>query len=275
MKRALLWVGLALAAGAAACVVEEEGDRERFADDGEGGAGAEHVNTTTGAGAGGSGAAGAGGGSTSGTGGSGSSSGVGAGPGCSYDPPNSCLSAETIEQIAGDTGTDLRSYTGRTGQFFKVFVAEAVSSAISYPDLKFAARLDQSAVDFDLRVYDGGAEPGCDGAPVDADDDPAVITGSWEDSLNSDDGRWVVFEVRYASGDACGADAEWTFTLAGNYDIRCNPDGVCNEDDDCVCPDCDADAYCSDASHCSDDATCDTYSEGCGCGDCAGTPACL
>jgi hypothetical protein len=85
----------------------------------------------------------------------------------------------------------------------------------------------------------------------------------------------MVFEVAYVGGDGCGADAEWTLTLAGNYDIRCNPDGVCNGDDDCVCPDCDADAYCSDPAQCSDDATCDTYNEGCGCGDCTGTPACL
>lgn len=54
----------------------------------------------------------------------------------------------------------------------------------------------------------------------------------------------------------------------------CVPDNACTLDDDCVCDDCDNDSFCGDPSNCLDDGTCDFYSEGCVCADCAAHPVC-
>jgi hypothetical protein len=259
------------------CVIEEEPEeRTRFDDEGQTaqtgtGSGAGGLQTTVSVGMGGAGASGSGGSSTSVTTGSGAG-----GPGCNYDSPNSCLSADTITEIAGDAGTDVRVVKGTTSRFVKVFVAETVGSVISYPDLKFVARLDNSPnMDFDLNVYVADTEPHCNGELVTATSDPAVVAGSWGDSLNSDDGKWMVFEVFHAGGSACGQDAEWTLTIAGNHQVNCNTDGTCGDDDDCACPDCDSDPSCMAPGSCDDDGTCDTANEGCGCTDCTGTPVCL
>lgn len=213
----LVWTG---------CVIEEEtGERSRFEDEdttsaGVGGAGGgnSEFETTVSVGNGATS-------TTSGAGGSSSSitTGAGAGgPSCDYDAPNSCLSADTITEIAGDAGEDVRVIHGTTSRFVKVFVAETVGSVISYPDLRFAARLDNSAnMDFDLHVYVADAEPHCDGDLVSATLEPAVIVGAWDDRLNSDDGRWMIFEVSHEGGTACDADAEWTLTIAGNCDETC------------------------------------------------------
>ncbi len=258
------WVG---------CAVEEDtAERSRFEEDGVqvgvGGAGVGGQSTVSGGN--GAGSTGAGGASTAVT------TGAGAGPNCDYDSPNSCLSADTITEIAGDAGTDVRVIRGTTSRFIKVFVAETVSSVFSYPDLKFAAHLANSpGMDFDLNAYVADTQPHCNGQLTSATSEPAVVAGVWNDSLNSDDGRWMVFEVAYAGGSSCDSAAEWTLTIAGNYEIRCDTNGICDAGDDCVCPDCDADTACMDPGSCDDDDFCDTESEGCGCNDCQGTPACL
>ncbi|MBU0610811.1 MAG: hypothetical protein KKI08_23195, partial [Armatimonadetes bacterium] len=175
-----------------------------------------------------------------------------------------------------DAGGDIRVATGTTSMFVKVYVAETVGSIVSFPPLKFTARLDNSPdMDFDLLAYDGGMEPTCDAEPVVADDEPALVQGSWPDNLNNDDGRWFVFEVKHAGGNKCGAAARWTLTIAGNYAPSCDTDGSCTGQDDCVCPDCWQDANCNNPSNCNDDGECKTNDEGCVCGDCAPTPYCL
>lgn len=264
-------VGVVGWAAATGCGSEETGERSRFEDDASSaaqtGAGGLMTTVTTGNGVGGAGA-GQGGGSSPTTGAGGAA--------CDYDAPNSCLSADTLTAIAGDAGTDLRVVRGTTARFVKVFVAETVGSVISFPDLKFAARLDNSpSMDFDLKVYVGDDEPHCDGQTVTATTEPAVVVGTWEDQLNNDDGRWIIFEVAYVGGTACGSAAEWTLTIAGNHAFDCDTNGVCDGDDDCVCPDCDSHPSCAAPGSCDDDGTCDTTNEGCGCADCEGTPACL
>lgn len=256
------------------CLVEEAEPEGRFdkKDDGDGGSGLETPATS-----------GVGGGAVSGSGSSTASTGSGAGTtgsggngGCSYEPANGCLDADLIEQMAGDDGSDQRVIKGTKGQFVKVFVAETVSSWVSFPELALTARLDNSpGMDFDLVVYDGGAMPSCDGDSYELTESGNYLTASWGDDKNNDDGRWWVFEVQHASGSQCGSAAEWTLTLASNFAPECATDGACTTDDDCVCGDCAADAFCSDPANCADDGVCDPYSEGCGCGDCASTPACF
>lgn len=215
----LVWTG---------CIVEEETEeRERFEDDGAaatsgagGSTGAGTLETTVSTGTGTGGATGATTGNTS----SSITTGVGGGGNtCNYDAPNSCLSADTVTEIAGDAGEDVRVISGTTERFIKVFVAETVGSVISYPDLKFTARLDNSpGMDFDLHVYAADSEPHCDEEAVEATTEPAIVVGSWNDDLNSDDGRWMVFEIVYAGGQECGQNAEWTLTIAGNCDaVEC------------------------------------------------------
>lgn len=267
VRSSLLWAALALGL-LCACSGDDETDG-RFDNTGP-------ITGVGGQGAGGgTGLSGAAGG-TGGTGGTGATGGTGGTGGCSYEAPNSCLGADTIQEIAGDDGGDLRVVTGRTSKYLKVFVAETVGSMVSFPPLKFTARLDNSpGMDFDLHVYGPGDEPRCEGDPTIATSDPAVVQSTWGDSLNSDDGRWFVFAVRYQSGNDCGSAAEWTFTLAGNYAPSCDTDGTCDGSDDCVCPDCVQDAQCTDPSNCSDDGECDTDDEGCVCADCSPTPYCL
>ncbi len=273
--RARRLVGLfALVAGLlAACVVEER-RKSRF--DGDGGEGGTAPASDGGAGGGGaSGGSGGSGGSAAAAGSAGTAGTAGTG-GCSHAAPNDCLGAQTLEPIAGDDGTDLRVAQGTTSMYLKVFVAETVSSAISFPPLQFTARLDNSpGMDFDLYAYDGGEEPTCGATPVVAASDPAVIIGSWPDQLTTDDGRWFVFRVEHQGGEHCGSAAEWTLTLAGNYAPECTDDSICDGDDHCVCPDCWSDADCNDPGSCEDDGECETESEGCDCADCEPTPYCL
>ena len=54
----------------------------------------------------------------------------------------------------------------------------------------------------------------------------------------------------------------------------CTNDGSCSNDD-CVCSDCDDDLFCSDPDNCFDNGSCNAFTEGCVCADCAAHPECL
>jgi len=192
-------------------------------------------------------------------------------PGCSYAAPSGCTNADTLPAMPGDEGNEQRVVRGTTNRFIKVFVSENVGSWVSHPELSFSAVLQNSSgMDFDLYVHQGGESPVC-GEPFHVPNGP--VTATWNDDLNSDDGMWWVFEVRHESGGACGAAAEWTLTINSNHAPSCETDNQCTTADHCVCSDCDTDEYCSNS--CNDDGTCNSFTEGCGCADCAGTPFCL
>lgn len=60
----------------------------------------------------------------------------------------------------------------------------------------------------------------------------------------------------------------------GDETANCPSTASCTVDDDCVCDACDSDLWCSNPSNCDHDGTCDVYTEGCVCDDCAAHPAC-
>lgn len=79
-------------------------------------------------------------------------------------------------------------------------------------------------------------------------------------------------DCRIEAQEACGTCPD---CVLGTPDCgACNPDGACASDDACTCPDCRQDAFCGDPTFCSPDGSCDFFSEGCQCDDCAKTSNC-
>lgn len=164
------------------------------------------TSTTSSTGAGGEGGGGEGG---SGTGGS-----------CDYAAPAPCSSGEELPGIDGDTGSDVRTATGDTSRWFHVYVAEAVSSIIDYPPLSYTATLTSPpGMDYDLYVYTGDVNgPNCLAQGVKGTGQPEQVSATWGDTIGSEDGTYVTFEVRYVSGSACGPQSMWSLQIAGNTD---------------------------------------------------------
>jgi hypothetical protein len=126
-----------------------------------------------------------------------------------------CDSALELSPISGDTNSDVRMVSGTTGKWFKVHVTEDsnFTNSLSYT----ATLTPATGVDFDLYVYDGDSmAPDCFGTALQATGTPETYHESWGDSFASDDGKWILFEVRYAGGTGCGADAKWTLTVQGH-----------------------------------------------------------
>ena len=200
----------ALSTGCANGSQLEEGFDQQEGPGGSGGGGGAPgtTTTTTSSGEGGAGAEGGGG-----SGGEG-----GAGGECDYTAPATCSGAEGLAEIAGDTGNDVRTAMGDTSRFFRVYVAEAVSSPVDYPALSYTASLSSPpGMDYDLYVYTGDdSSPDCQAQPTKASGTPEQTGDTWGDSIGSEDGTWLTLEVRYVSGTACGPQSSWTLTIAGN-----------------------------------------------------------
>jgi hypothetical protein len=109
----------------------------------------------------------------------------------------------------------VRTATGSTSKWFKVLVHDPVN--LGFDNESYTATLQSPAgMDFDLFAYDGDASaPDCFAAAVQAAGNPESITESWSDGLGNDD-RWITLEVRYVSGQLCGAAAKWTLTVEGH-----------------------------------------------------------
>jgi hypothetical protein len=110
---------------------------------------------------------------------------------------------------------DVVSTTGETSRFVAVSVVEADSS---FPliNVAFTATLTSPpGMNYDLYVY----QPGCTmayGQSTNGAGTTDTLASGWGDTLGPDDTRTVIFEIRYVSGSACGPDAAWTLTVAGN-----------------------------------------------------------
>jgi len=76
------------------------------------------------------------------------------------------------------------------------------------------------------------------------------------------------------SGFACAAELDPNCPALDAVACACAGCSADCAQSDCVCPICATDNYCSDPGTCLDDGSCDPWSEGCICADCADHPSC-
>jgi|HubBroStandDraft_6_1064221.scaffolds.fasta_scaffold345013_3 hypothetical protein len=108
--------------------------------------------------------------------------------------------------------------SGTTSQWFKVLVNDVHEYFSSPPDSFTATLTSPPGMRFDLYAYEGtigGTMTDCDAPAIHPMGDPETISDQWPGSDGTTN-RWLVFEVRYISGTACGSAAQWTLTVAGN-----------------------------------------------------------
>jgi hypothetical protein len=145
-----------------------------------------------------------------------SSSSTTGGGACDTEAPDQCASAEDLGEVRGDDGNDIVVESGNTSKWYKVRITESVSSPISFPQLSYRVSLESPpGMNYDLYVYPGdtmGVD--CSVSPQQGSGDPESVSATWGDSLNSEDGTYFTFEVRYVDGVDC--DADWTFTVEGH-----------------------------------------------------------
>jgi hypothetical protein len=148
--------------------------------------------------------------------GSGQGGGGGAGgSGCSFTSSDTCLNAIELPSINGDTDNDTRTKKGTTSAWFKVLVTEGsnFSNGLSYT----ASLVSPPGFLFELFAYEGdGSVPDCLAEALLAVGSPPSVSGSWSDTFNFDDQRWISLEVRYISGQGCDPAPEWTLTVQGH-----------------------------------------------------------
>jgi hypothetical protein len=102
-----------------------------------------------------------------------------------------------------------------------VVVNDSIDPFSSAPESYTATLTSPPGMRFDLYAYEGPIgspmmAPDCDATAIHSMGDPETITDQWPDNPGPDDSRWVLFEVRYVSGDLCGGAAQWTLTIAGH-----------------------------------------------------------
>jgi hypothetical protein len=118
----------------------------------------------------------------------------------------------------GDTGSDMDTASGTTSKWFSVLVNDVYELFSSPPDSFTATLTSPPGMRFDLYAYEsasGASSPNCFAPAMGFMGHPEVITDQWPGG-NGNGTRWVLFEVRYISGTACGAAAQWTLTIAGH-----------------------------------------------------------
>ncbi len=162
---------------------------------------------------------GAGGGTPSGAGGGGGELGN-----CTFDAPNTCDTAELIPAIAGDENDPPAVRYGVTSKWYRIRITEENGSILE-EDLSYTVTLSSApGMAYDLVVYQGpqAGNPSCGAPPkvgvVQPNGDQTVHDG-WDDDQGiggEDDSVWLIVEVRYVSGDACDAAAQWTLTIQGH-----------------------------------------------------------
>jgi hypothetical protein len=173
------------------------------------------------AGQGGSGGEGEGLGGEGGAGGEGGEGGQP--PGCVYDSPNLCATAEALGSLAGDENAPAKTASGTTSKWFKIHITEEVSS-IFEEDLSYTVTLGSPAnMDFDLFVHQGPQDgnPDCQATAKKgtASGNDETVSASWDDDQGfggEDDSLWLSIEVRYISGMECDAAATWNLSIKGH-----------------------------------------------------------
>ena len=194
--------------------------------DGSGGNGSAQSNSSTTS----SSASGNGGNESVGAGGQGGSGGQGEGggeggsmPGCNYDSPNMCSSAENLGSLAGDKKSAAKTTSASTSKWIRIRITEEVSS-IFEEDLSYTVTLTNPPnMNFDLFVHEGpqDGKPDCNasakkGSPA---GNSQTVSAKWDDDQGlggEDDSVWLSIEVRYISGMECNAAATWTLSIQGH-----------------------------------------------------------
>ncbi|HVY46527.1 MAG TPA: hypothetical protein VHB21_11640 [Minicystis sp.] len=145
----------------------------------------------------------------------GGSSSSGSGGGCDHTGNTMCAMPQTVADISGDTGNDTRVENGTTSAWYKLEVTEDSDLPTG---LSYTVSLQSPAdAQFDLFVYEGDNNGvSCTVTPTQGFGNPAQVHNSWGDSYGSDDGRYLIVEVRYVSGGSCGNPSEWTLTIEGD-----------------------------------------------------------
>jgi hypothetical protein len=142
----------------------------------------------------------------------------GAGGGCDHVGTMTCVGAMDITQgeFDADTGSDTRIEHGDTSAWFKLHVTEGSNLP---NDMSIDAQLQSPpGMQYNLYIYGDSSGANCQQNPQQGFGTPADYHECWGDSFGSDDSQDRIYEVRYISGDMCGAEAQWTLTIRGNVD---------------------------------------------------------
>ncbi|APR86287.1 Hypothetical protein A7982_11636 [Minicystis rosea] len=123
-----------------------------------------------------------------------------------------------LQAIAGDDAHDVRSASGTTSKWFKIYVKEVVSSLFDYPRLSYTITLTSPPdTAYGLFVYTGTESVAtCSSGLKQGSGVPQTVSDTWGDALGADDSTWITVEVRYLSGDACGPSDEWRLSVRGH-----------------------------------------------------------
>lgn len=160
-------------------------------------------------------------------GGVGGAGGAGGGEPCDYTSPNACSNAVEMAPVAGDDGAGVATQYGTTSQWFLIRITETKFDPVDQNEnpMSYTVTLESPpGMDFDLFVQEGASDGGqvCNAAPVKGTGQAGVesVKSSWSDAIefgdDKDDHRYLSIEVKYISGSACGADAEWKLTVKGH-----------------------------------------------------------
>jgi hypothetical protein len=135
-----------------------------------------------------------------------------------------CAAGANVGTVRGDTGSDYLVRSGTASTWLLVRVSEAVSSLVSYPDIRVRVTLTHAPNTlFDLFLYRAGSSDAntrnCSSVTTAGTRGTTTNVSSaslvWSDSLASDDDRNVMIEIRHRSGP-CGAGREWQLQIEGN-----------------------------------------------------------
>ena len=146
--------------------------------------------------------------------GSGGQGGGGAGS-CDPSPAQTCITAIELPSFDGDADGEPSTAKGTKAAWYKVLVTE---DSLLSKDLSYTATLvSPPGLVFQLFAFNGNAStPNCLAEALVAVGNPPSVTSTWEDVFNSDDDKWITFEVRYISGEVCDPAPEWTLTVTGH-----------------------------------------------------------
>ena len=104
-------------------------------------------------------------------------------PECVYDAPNTCQTGTSLGTVGGDNG-GTQVVTGKTSQWFVVYVEEQDSSIIE-TDLSYTVSLQSPpGMDFNLVVHQGpqDGQPDCNAAPqLGMGSGTETVHNSWDD----------------------------------------------------------------------------------------------